>query len=267
MECAPLPRNLPRSGREIGEPIASAVLVQEYLIGLLFLRLAGWFFMAVASLLFCAVVVLLITSWRGGPGHENEWSGLMCIGGLALLVGTVGLWFGILRGRVVMERCWLCHHGIIWMTNGVFDCIAWQDVPEVYCDLEAPRPAIGIRFDRNLSWISFAATESARRMIQHVETCASADRIQRTLRLLAEGRAVYFGDTHLHRHWLDSPHARIDWNNVSEIRVGDRYLELRGRDNQVVAAIPFKEIPFVSLFIALVRAILSVSVERRPSGI
>lgn len=44
--CAPLHRHTPTAARDLGDPLASATLVQEYLIGLVFLRVAGWLVMA-----------------------------------------------------------------------------------------------------------------------------------------------------------------------------------------------------------------------------
>src|SRR5436309_648067 len=47
LDCTPFPRGTPDHALELGEPVASAILVQEYLIGLVFLRICGWMFIAI----------------------------------------------------------------------------------------------------------------------------------------------------------------------------------------------------------------------------
>jgi len=55
--CAPLHKDTPAGATELGRPLTSAALVQEYLIGLIFLRVAGWIFMLFGALILLAAVV------------------------------------------------------------------------------------------------------------------------------------------------------------------------------------------------------------------
>jgi hypothetical protein len=262
--CVPLPRTMPRAAEEMGPPIASAVLVQEYLIGLIFLRVAGWLFVAFGALFTLLAIFTIFTTVRNpnAPGSPPILV-VLIIAGIGLGIGGAGAWFGYFRGRVITERCWLCTHGVVWMTNSVFDCFSWADVPELYCDADAPRPAVGIRFDRNLSWISFSDAKSSRFMVKHVELCASAARLQSILQPLAEGNTVFFGDAWLDRQRMSNGHSRIEWNQVAEVHVRDRRLVLRGQDDRELATIPLEELPYPTLFMALVRAIVAHTRERR----
>jgi hypothetical protein len=261
--CAPLPNRLPRAAEEMGQPIASAVLVQEYLIGLIFLRVAGWIFLAFGALILIGAVIVFFEFLRnpnqqGGP---PPWA-FVIMAGVGLAIGGAGAWFGYFRGRVITERCWLCTHGVIWMTNSVFDWYSWADVPEVYCDTHAPRPAVGIRFDRNLSWISFSNTQVSHRMVQLIENRASAARMPAVLKRLAEGATISFGDARLNRQWMAHKRDRFDWNQVAAVQVEDQHLVLLGPGNRELASFPLEEIAFPSLFAALARAILAHARER-----
>src|SRR5450432_2816826 len=51
LTCAPFHKNTPEQAMDLGRRIASAVLVQEHLSGLIFLRVAGWLFMACGGLI------------------------------------------------------------------------------------------------------------------------------------------------------------------------------------------------------------------------
>ena len=112
---------------------------------------------------------------------------------------------------------------------------SWADVPEVYCNIDAPRPAVGIRFDRNLSWISFSDTRAARRMVQEIENRASATRLPTVLRRLADGATITFGNARLNRQFVANGRNRVDWIQVADVHVKDRILGLLGRDDRELA--------------------------------
>jgi hypothetical protein len=162
--CAPFPRKTPAGAMELGRPIASAVLVQEYLIGLVFLRICGWGFMIVGAL-FVLIAVLGCITMAFEPPRPNRDVNYLCgmipVAMIGLGAGGAGAWFGILRGRVVNQMCWLSARGMVWMTGSVFEWYAWEEVPEVYCMMGDARPAIGIRFEGDVAWISFSNTHAS----------------------------------------------------------------------------------------------------------
>jgi hypothetical protein len=261
--CAPLPRNVPDAAEDMGQPIASAVLVQEYLIGLLFLRVAGWIFLPIGVLIVLGAVISFFSTVMNPNQHDGiPIMGVVMMAGFGLGIGAVGAWFGIFRGRVITERCWLCTHGVVWLTNNVFDWYSWADVPEVYYNLDAPRPAVGIRFDRNLSWISFSNTADSRRMVKDIERHASASRLPTVLRRLAEGETIVFGGVRLNRQWLANGPARFHWHEDGDVQVQGRSLMLREYRDRELVTIPLEETPFPSLFTVLARAIVAHARER-----
>jgi hypothetical protein len=174
---APLHRRTPPAARNLGQPLASAALVQEYLIGLVFLRVAGWTFMFFGGLFMLAAMGLLI-GITFGEGREPILAAFM-VGAIGLGIAAVGAWFGIIRGRVITEMCWFCPRGMIWMTNSVFDWFPWEDVRDVYCNLNADRPAIGISFGRNVSWISSSISSRRRPPRAPRHFCSTSPRAKR----------------------------------------------------------------------------------------
>ena len=139
--CAPLPRTTPRAAEEMGPPIASAVLVQEYWIGLMFLRVAGW----------------------------------IIIAGGAIFVVVAGLFFlkPFAMGSHVAARRY------------------------------GPLPCSG-----------------------------------------------------------PNGHARFEWNRVTEVEVKDRCIVLRDDGDRKLVTIPLEELPYPTLFVALVRAIIAHARKR-----
>jgi hypothetical protein len=253
LKCAPFPRHTPAGALAMGHPLASAVLVQEYLIGLLFLRICGWVFMAFGALILLTAVIVLIDSANRG---------MLRILPLGLGIGGVGLWFGVLRGRVVNERCWFCPRGMVWMTNGVFDWYRWEQVPEVYRKLDAARPAIGIRFDRDISWVSFNNTPASRLMVDYIENRASAAWTDTTLQMLADDRGVPFGAWRVRDGSIQSLDERVPWTEVVDLEQQERAFVIHHGQNRQWA-IALDEIPYPSLFVTLARAMWASSREHR----
>lgn len=260
MNCTPMPRNTPESVRDLGRPIASAVLVQEYLIGLIFLRICGWIFIPFGLLFAFMGLMFLIVRMDPQGNLVDRLAGSATLIAMGLGIAASGLWFGVLRGRVVNQRCWLCPGGIVWWTNGYFEWFAWEDVPEVYCALLRPRPAIGIRFDHDISWISFGDTQANRRMVQYIEKRASAARVKTVLKLLSEGATIPFGDRKIHRNRLEDESEPLDWRRIVDVRMDNRELVLK--DDRGETAIPMDDTPYPSLFRALARALVSFAQER-----
>jgi hypothetical protein len=245
----------------MGRPIASAVLVQEYLVGLIFLRVCGWVFMTFGGLILLTAVVLLIASAnRGDPGQQLP--GAFCTLVFGLGIGGAGLWFGVLRRRVVNERCWFCPRGMVWMTNGVFDWYRWEQVPEVYRRLDAARPAIGIRFDRDISWISFNNTAASRLMVNNIETRASAAWTETTLQMLADDRGVPFGAWRVRDGSIQYLSERVAWTEVVDLEEQDRAFLIHHREKRQLA-FSLDEVPYPSLFVTLARAMWAYSREHR----
>jgi hypothetical protein len=258
LDCAPFPRAMPSAARAMGRPIASAILVQEYLIGLLFLRFWGWVFLGFGALFIITGFITMV----GGIFSRQPMDGSVLFGGLlaflvGLAIGGAGLWFGILRGRVITERCWLCTHGMIWLTHGRYDWYPWDEVAEVYCRIQTDRPAIGIRFDRNTSWISFSNSQATRLMVQYIENRASAMRAPTALKALAEGKTIPFGDRELNREHLKVRRETLAWNQIDRAEIDERHLVLYSRGNREEMTVPLDAIPFPSMFTAMVRAIVA----------
>jgi hypothetical protein len=264
LRCAPFPRRAPAGAIDMGRPLASAVLVQEYLIGLIFLRVCGWVFLAFGGLILLSAVMAVVSMIGDGPRQPPNMLGPM-IGVLAmgLGIGGAGLWFGVLRGRVVNERCWFCPRGMVWMRNSVFDWYRWEQVPEVYRKLdEAARPAIGVRFDRDVSWISFNNTPASRLMVDYIESRASAAWTDTTLQMLADDRGVPFGAWRVRDGSIQGLGERVAWSEVADLEQQTRALVIHhGQQRQL--AIALDEIPYPSLFVTLARAMWAYSREHR----
>ena len=218
-----------------------------------------------ALFLFSAMASLISFAFRPRDMRDNPIAITAVLAATGFGVGAAGVWFGILRGRVITERCWLCTNGVVWMTEQTFDWFAWADVPEVYCNTHGARPAIGIRFNRNISWISFSNTHAAQRLVQYIENRASAARLPTVLRPFAEGKTIPFANRGLQRHWIESLRERFDWTQIAAVEVDDRDLVLLGHGDRQLLTIPMEEIPFPSMFTALVRAIIAHARER-PGG-
>lgn len=249
LACAPFPKNTPERALDLGRRIASAVLAQEYLSGLIFLRVAGWFFLACGGLILLAGTGVVIESISRPQQLVFNGPGILFMFAFGLGVTGAGAWFGYFRGRVINEMCWFCPRGMIWMSENLFDWYAWEDVPEVFCRLQDPRPAVGVRFDGNTCWISFSNTHASRQIVQFIENRASAASVRETLKSIAEGRTIQFGDYSLSRSAID----RVDWRNVRAIDVEDRELVIHRHDRKEVM-IHLDAIPYPSLFIAAARA-------------
>ncbi len=253
---APLHKSTPDGAMELGRPLASAALVQEYLIGLLFLRVAGWVFMAFGALF---VLVAIVASAESvlNPRNAREPNPFflgIAVSGVGLAIGGAGAWFGIFRGRVITEMCWFCPRGMIWMTESVFDWYTWEEVREVYCQLNTVRPAIGIRFDDNLSLISFSDDRASRQMVKYIENRASAACAPMVLQLIAEGRTVRFGHWRLSRSALRSADTEMSWRDVTDVQARDREIRIGHRVGGYLTIAP-DEVPYRSLFTALACAI------------
>ena len=257
LQCAPFPKNTPPPALDLGRPITSAVLVQEYLIGLVFLRVCGWLFMAVGGLMFlwssaAAVSTFAIPNAARMP--DNAMLGIAVSWFLGLGVGGAGAWFGIFRGRVVTQMCWFCPRGMVWRTDSVFEWYGWEEVPEVYCMMHAPRPAIGLRFTGDISWISFSSTNTSRLMVPYLENRASAAWIRPTLQSIAEGRTIRFGDWHLRKSAVGEGSSEFDWRDVIDIKRSNRELTIHHRDGKEMIVF-LDEVPFPSMFLAIARAL------------
>ena len=240
----------------LGSPLASATLVQEYLIGLLFLRVAGWIFLLCGALIVLAGIlgaITMVLDPRQNPGPHPFLVGAMTTG-IGLGIGAAGAWFGILRGRVITEMCWFCPRGMIWMTEGVFDWYTWEEVRELYCHPYAVRPAIGIRFDDNLSMISFRHDSTSCLVVRYIEKRASAACAAMFIRQIAEQRTVRFGEWRLSGWVLRSLDVEISWRDVTHIQVGDHELQISCRGGKDIAIV-LDDVPFPSLFTALVQGI------------
>jgi hypothetical protein len=257
---APLHRRTPPAARNLGQPLASAALVQEYLIGLVFLRVAGWTFMFFGGLFMLAAMGLLI-GITFGEGREPILAAFM-VGAIGLGIAAVGAWFGIIRGRVITEMCWFCPRGMIWMTNSVFDWFPWEDVRDVYCNLNADRPAIGISFGRNVSWISFANTARSRQIVEHIEQKASAACAKAFLQHLAEGKTLRFGTWRLSRFSIREGDHEIIWKDVLDVEPARRELCILHYNSNLTADLD--EVPFPTLFTALTLACCAHSRQARP---
>lgn len=261
-ECHPFPRHIPEHARAMGQPFASATLVQEYLFGLVFLRICGWVFIPGGA------IMALIGAWNllevvvvGDVGR-----GWVLIGVARLVGGTIaaigGLWFGILRGRVVNERCWFCPEGMVWMTNNLFEWYPWEDIAEVYAQLNEHRPAVGLRFEGPISWITFSNTRASHDIVHHVEKRASAAWLPDALKLIAEGKSIPFGDWRLQRLSLDGPKYSILWTQVVDLHVREGELRVSANGPHPETAIWLDDVPLPSLFIAMSRALLAFTRER-----
>ena len=153
LTCAPFPKNTPeRAAGSRAGALPARILAQEYLSGLIFLRVAGWFFLACGGLILLASAGVAIENFfRPGAAARREnlhtAAGILFLFAFGLGVTGAGAWFGYFRGRVINEMCWFCPRGMIWMSENLFDWYEWDDVPEVFCRLQAPRPAVGVRFD------------------------------------------------------------------------------------------------------------------------
>jgi len=261
LACAPFHKNTPERAMDLGRRIASAVLAQEYLIGLVFLRAAGWFFLACGGLILVAGVGGVVESFFRPQGQlvREPFAPFLIVFAIGLGVMGAGAWFGYFRGRVINEMCWFCPRGMVWMSENLFDWYSWEDVPEVFCRLQAPRPAVGVRFDGATCWISFSNTHASRQIVQYIENRASAASVHETLKSIAHGRTVHFGDFSLSRSAID----RVDWRNVIAIDVDDRELVIHRHGGGEVA-IHLDEIPYPSLFIAAARATHSYVRDQKP---
>ncbi|MBI3822894.1 MAG: hypothetical protein HY289_09500 [Planctomycetes bacterium] len=255
-DCAPLHRGTPEPARDLGEPLASATLVQEYLIGLLFLRVAGWAFMFFGVMIFLwSAVGFFATIANHG---FQEAIGMTIGAAFGVGIACVGAWFGIFRGRVITEMCWFCPHGMIWMTDGVFEWYKWDEVSEVLCAPHAERPAIGISFGANVSWISFSHEQSSRLMVEYLEKLASAACLPIVLQQIAEGRTVRFGEWRLSRTWISNADAEVHWHDVLDVERTRRHIEIRPKQAGKMT-VHLDEVPFPSLFTALARACFAQS--------
>jgi hypothetical protein len=264
LDCTPFPRATPEAARDLGEPVASAVLVQEYLIGLIFLRFWGWIFIVFGVLIVIGGVSMLAVALLEAPeqrGDSLAGAGVVALVGLA--IAGAGAWFGIFRGRVVNERCWFCPHGMVWMTERVFEWFPWEDIPEVYAKAHANRPAVGIRFDGPISWISFSDSERSRLIVQYIENRASAAWLTAALELLAEGKVIHLGGWDLHRLSLHGPDESIQWTQVADVRARRAELVFEGADGRAHLTIWLDEVPLPSLFAALARALVAHARELR----
>ncbi len=257
----PLHKRTPANALDLGPPIASATLVQEYLIGLIFLRVAGWIFMAFGGLfLVGAVVTFFVTIFGGAEFGEKVIGPVMGLVVFGLFIGGVGVWFGIIRGRVITEMCWFCPHGMIWRIENDFDWYRWEDVPEVYCDLQAERPAVGISFGRNVSWISFSNTEPSRHLVEHIERLASAECVSNMLQSFAEGKTMRFGSWRLSRHAIYTAGETFSWRDVLSVTGDDREIWIKHAHGRL--SLSLDEIPYPSLFAALALACFTYERER-----
>ena len=251
--CVPLPRSTPSGALEMGRPIASAVLVQEYLIGLVFLRVAGWVFIVCGGMFMLFSCAILIAMLPRGQAPGDPPAAIAIIGAIGLLIAAVGAWFGIFRGRVVNEMCWFCPRGMIWRTERVFEWYPWEEITELYCNLQVDRPAIGIRFDKEVSWITFANTDASRRMVEYFEKLASASCMPAILQMIAEGNTVRFGDWRLSRYSLRGPDEEINWRDVVDVGQGHQELRIRHREQKGLS-IELEAVPYPSLFAAIAAA-------------
>jgi hypothetical protein len=252
-DCAPLHKRTPDAARDLGRPIASATLVQEFLIGLIFLRFCGWIFMACGALILLGGIIGLTSELLRADRRQEFplFAGVMILvfgGGII----AAGAWFGIFRGRVITEMCWFCPAGMIWMTNSVFDWYKWEDVPDVYCNLQDERPAIGISFGNNVSWISFKATHASRTLVEYIEKQASAACMPSVLREFAEGETIRFGTWRLSRSSIRGAHQTISWRDVLAVACDGRDVWIKLADGSM--SVPLDDIPFPSLFTALAQA-------------
>jgi hypothetical protein len=232
---------------------------------LLFLRFWGWIFIGCGVLMVLAGIITLATFVFDGQarrGNEQFFGAIVCVL-FGLAVAGAGAWFGIFRGRVVNERCWFCPDGMVWMTERRFEWYSWQDIPEVYAEADAPRPAVGIRFDGPISWITFSAGERSRMIVRYVEHRASAAWLKEALKLLSEGKTIHFGNWDLHRVSLDGDDGSIHWTQIADARVEANELVLRGADGRKSLAIWLNEVPLPSLFTALARALVAHAHERK----
>jgi hypothetical protein len=254
LTCAPLHKAAPAGARELGRPLASAVLVQEYLIGLLFLRVCGWIFMLFGALCLLGALIFAIQVAFNENIREKDPLAAVVLVVLGIGISGAGAWFGVFRGRVIDEMCWFCPRGMIWRIGAVFDWYTWEEVRELYCRLETHRPAIGIRLESNLSFISFSNTPASRLQLDYLESRASAACAPIVLQQIAEGSSVRFGDWRLSRTALRDADTEIDWHDVSEVRVRDRELHICRRGERDIT-ISLEEVPFPKLFTALTRGI------------
>lgn len=258
LQCAPLPKKTPLPALDLGRPITSAVLDQEYLIGLIFLRVCGWIFLAFGILFLIVNLGMVIEVLLDGRDLGDR------VGAVALLfvfgagIAGAGLWFGILRGRVINQMCWFCPHGMIWLTGQMFEWYEWSEVPEVYCTLDAARPAIGLRFAGDISWITFGNTPASRLIVPYLENRASAAWIRPTLQAIADGRAIRFGVWRLRRSAIGDDAKEIEWRDVTDIERGRGELVFHHRGGRPLA-IGLDEVPFPSMFIAIARSLLACS--------
>jgi hypothetical protein len=264
LECAPFHWRTPQPARDLGDPIASAVLVQEYLIGLVFLRICGWIFLPIGLLMALGSLIAMVSGLLGA--HKVQTDALIG-GAIGMAVGLgiagAGAWFGILRGRVINERCWFCSRGMVWMTEQVFEWFEWEDIPEVYAKMDGDRPAVGIRFTGPISWISFSSSPSSRMVVRYVENRASAAWLPVALRLLAEGKTIRLGEWRLHRLTLEDASNTYPWTQVSAVRSENGEIVFTRNDGRPEMSIWWEEVPMPSLLLALARALVAFTRDRR----
>jgi hypothetical protein len=249
-DCTPLHKRTPDAAKALGRPIASATLVQEYLIGLIFLRVCGWIFLFFGSVFLLGAVItffVVVLGQNGGVGHLGP---VIALVGFGVFIGGTGAWFGIFRGRVVTEMCWFCPHGMIWLTDGTFDWYTWEQVPDVYCNLQGSRPAIGISFGRNVSWISFSDNLASRNLVERIEKLASAACMASVIEQFADGKTIRFGTWRLSRFSVRDSDATISWQEVDSVSCDHREIWIKQTGGGRITA-PLDEIPFPSLFTAL----------------
>ncbi len=248
---------------DLGRPIASAVLVQEYLIGLVFLRVCGWLFMILGGLILLGGVIAAIAAVSEPlrPRPRNDAFALIAVTIIGGAIGGAGAWFGYFRGRVINQMCWFCPHGMVWMTEKVFEWYAWAEVHEVYCKLCPARPAVGISMGGPIAWISFSNTATSRRIVPYFENRAAAANIEKALHAIAEGRTIRFGEWRVRKSAIQGIAEEIAWRNVFEIERNDRDLLIRHEEHSALT-IPLDEIPFPSMFTALARALHAHARER-----
>jgi hypothetical protein len=269
LECAPVDASAPPGAHDLGRPLASAVLVQDVLIGMILLRVCGWIILAFGGLILIGTLATLIGGRLRDP---DAVVGLLVVGAFGLLIAAVGAWFGIFRGRAVNEMCWICSRGMIWrfqqyssaivrVTGQDFDWYAWNEVRDLYCDLRRERPALGISFGRNVSWISFRRSQAALAMLESVEKHASAAGLNDALRDFAEGSSLRFGPYHVSLSGIRAEREEFKWRDVLEASVDGRILLVRYVGGKL--AISLDEVPFPTMLKTLVLAAHTYSREQR----
>ena len=92
-DCALLDACTPKAALNLGEPMASATLAQEYLIGLVFLRVAGWVFIACGVMFVVSALGLGVTVIfnQGNPQNVDQLGGEIVVAAIGLAIGVVGV--------------------------------------------------------------------------------------------------------------------------------------------------------------------------------